>query len=87
VDEREAKLVLLDELERYRGLSHAELVPRVGCSEQVIRTGDSGSEYQIEMSIRWDAKAQGVIRVVGSIDDGRGLRGFVPMSESILVKP
>ena len=87
MDEREARQVLLDELERYRGFSHADLVPRVGCNEQIIRTGSSGSEYQIEMSIRWDAKPQGVIRVLGSIDDGRGFRGFVPICESILVKP
>ncbi len=48
--------------------------------------GDSGTDYQLELSILWDRHPNGSIRIVGSIDDG-GLGAFLPLTDSRLMKP
>jgi hypothetical protein len=50
------------------------------------KQGPSGVEYQIEILILWDSTPNGVIRVLGFIDDG-GWRAFVPLTDSILKCP
>jgi hypothetical protein len=46
--------------------------------------GASGADYQIEIQFFWDQKAQGDIRVLGSIDENphRPLFGFLPIYSS-----
>jgi hypothetical protein len=87
LDEREARQVLQAELARYGGLPYPALMPLVGTSEHVTRVGSSGSEYQIEIEVRWDTEPQEAIRVMGAIDDGQGFRSFIPLSEDILIEP
>jgi hypothetical protein len=57
---REEALSLLDaKLDEYRKLSYAELASRIGDEEFPEVVGPSGTEYQMEIQIRWDHKPGG----------------------------
>jgi hypothetical protein len=84
MDEKEARSVLAEHMNRYRNRSYAELA--VWVRERRIDTaevvGQSGNQYQIEVVFFWDGKPEGDVRVIGSIDDGRGIRAFAPLTDS-----
>jgi hypothetical protein len=80
----EATEIVRQELTKYRTRPYVELSLLVGTRlpTRVIK-GASGTEYQVAIQIRWDGKADGDIRVIGSIDDA-GWRAFVPLSEDFI---
>ena len=85
--DREEALSLLDaHLDQYRKMSYAELAAKIGHEEFPVVVGPSGTEYQMEIQIRWDHKPNGNIRVLGAIDDG-GLRAFMPLCSDLIVRP
>jgi hypothetical protein len=86
MDKSEAQKVLSEQLSRFSQRSYSELVPLVESShvEDFEVRGASGATYQVEVQFFWDDKPRGVIRVVGSIDDG-GIRAFVPLTQTFLV--
>ena len=86
MDKSEAQKVLSEQLSRFSQRSYSELLPLVESSrvEDFDACGASGTTYQIEVQFFWDDKPRGVIRVVGSIDDG-GIRAFVPLTQTFLV--
>ena len=84
---RAEALGLLDAyLDRYRKLPYAKLSAKIGEEEFPEVVGPSGTEYQMEIQIRWDHKPNGDIRVLGAIDDG-GLRAFMPLCSDLLMRP
>ena len=66
-------------------MSYADLAVRVGEEEFPSVSGPSGTEYQIEIQIRWDHKPGGDIRVMGTITDGTLRGSFRPVCEDLLV--
>jgi|SRR6185437_4038018 len=78
MDKAEAKLLLSEELSRYRALPYAELFSLIDHEETFERTAPSGVTYQIEMQVFVDDASRQTLRVMGSIDDG-GWRAFVPL--------
>ena len=89
MDTKEARSILAEHLDRYRARSYAELAAwvrenRVDTPEAVA---PSGSRYQIEVQFFWDDKPNGDVRVSGSISDDRGIRAFVPLSDSFILSP
>jgi hypothetical protein len=86
MDKSEAQKVLSAQLARFSQRSYSELVPLVesGHVEDFEARGASDTRYQVEVQFFWDDKPRGVIRVVGSIDDG-GIRAFVPLTQTFLV--
>jgi hypothetical protein len=58
----------------------------IGESKQIGMVGASGTRYQLEVDVVWDAKPAGDIRILASIDDG-GWRAFCPLSQSGLISP
>ncbi len=85
---REEALGLLNAyLDQYRKLSYAELAAKIGHEEFPAVVGPSGTEYQMEIQIRWDHKPGGDIRVMGTIDDGTFRGAFKPVCEDLLVSP
>jgi predicted methyltransferase len=86
MDKSEAQRVLSEQLAQFSQRSYADLVPLVESDhvEAFEARGASGTTYQIEVQFFWDDKPGGVIRVIGSIDDG-GIRALMPMSQSFLV--
>lgn len=82
----EALAILRDHLDRLERLSFEALAARVGENDALEVRGGSGTGYQVELTILWDAVPGGAVRILGSVDDG-GLRAFVPLSESRLVEP
>ena len=87
MDRTEATTLLHREMAAYAERSYADLVPLVGQTDVREIVGDSGTAYHIEVDVFWDSRPGGLIRVLGSIDDG-GLRSsFSPISEDLLVGP
>jgi hypothetical protein len=65
MDREESRRLLDAKLNQYRKLSYAELSSKIGHDEFLEVVGPSGTEYQIEIQIRWDHKPDGDIRVMG----------------------
>ncbi|OGN93549.1 MAG: hypothetical protein A2Z71_10610 [Chloroflexi bacterium RBG_13_50_21] len=73
----------LDDLE---AVGYTALTRRVGEDQAFEMRSEIGMVYQLEVSILWDGKPGGAIRIIGSIDDG-GLSAFLPLTDSRLVEP
>jgi hypothetical protein len=86
MDHVEAKWLLLRTLVEYRRCSYDELRTMIGESKQTEIVGASGTQYQLDVEVVWDARPAGDIRIVASIDDG-GWRAFCPLSYGGLVPP
>ena len=90
MDEAEASSILEDTLSRLRALPFAELVEiHLGDVNAFEVTGASGAIYQIEVEAFWDdpRKKGGDVRVIASIDDGRGWRAFSPKTSGFIMAP
>lgn len=90
LDEAEASAILNEAVSRLRVLSYAELTQKqlAGVDAYDV-TGASGAHYQIEVEAFWDdpRRKGGNVRVMASIDDGRGWRSISPMTASFIVAP
>jgi hypothetical protein len=86
VDQAEARGILRAHLDEWRRRTYAELRSEVGESRQLQTTGQSGTQYQVDVQVRWDDKPNGDIRVFGGIDDG-GWRAFAPLTEDFILGP
>ncbi len=86
MDKPEAKIILAEQLARFRLNSYAELVKIVGEVETYEVTGTSGASYQLEFQVFWDDKKGGDLRVAGAIDDG-GWRALCPLTDDFIVGP
>ena len=82
----EALRVLHAQLQQWRERSYADLCNDVGGSRRFEATGESGTWYQGDVSVFWDDKPDGAIRVIASIDDG-GWRAFVPVTADFILAP
>ena len=88
MDKDEAQDLLRAELVRWQERSYSELVERLLDRQEVREViGPSGAWYQLEVQAFWDAQPDGVLRVLGAIDDGRGFRANVPLTDDFLVAP
>jgi hypothetical protein len=81
----EARELLAQHLASYRTLPYDELARRVGSVETAELTGTSGSKYQIEIEVVWEAGERRDLRVLGAIDDG-GWRAFVPLIDDFIMQ-
>jgi hypothetical protein len=86
VDRDEAKKLLTQELNALAARRYDELVVLINQDDVKTLKGPSGITYQIETSVLWDAKPNGNLRIVASIDDG-GWRALVPLTDSLIMKP
>lgn len=87
MDKAEAKLILEQELSRYRERSYEELLSLIDRSETFWRSSPSGTNYQIQMQVFFDdIKAKRDLRIAGAIDDG-GWRAFSPLCADFIMAP
>jgi hypothetical protein len=86
MDKNEAKQVLSRELESYRARSYDELVNCIGDSIAYETSGASGAMYQLEITVLWDSRPDGDVRVIASVDDG-GWSAFTPLSGDFIKNP
>jgi hypothetical protein len=88
VDEVEARRVLDKRVAELRQHSYLDLKAswfgQPDC-EQI--KGPSGAEYQVEIGALWDDRPKQTLRIVVSVDDGRGWRAFSPLADSFIVAP
>jgi hypothetical protein len=86
VNEAEARELLAAKMVELRRLPYAGLL-RFFEVEAVELTGESGAVYQVEVEAYWDDRRRGHVLVMAAIDDGRGWRAFVPMTDAFIVAP
>ena len=87
MDKAEASELLNAHLAGYRHRSYAELRSLVGVPPTVTQDiGPSGTPYQLEIEVFWDAGPDGAVRVRGAIHDA-GMRAFAPLTRDFLVGP
>ncbi len=88
MNKEEAKKILADKIAEYRCFSYSQLREKINRDKDVFEiVGPSGTKYYVDVIVVWDEKPEGIIRVMGCIDDG-GFRAFVPMGgEDFLISP
>ena len=86
MNSEEARRVLLEHLEQYRGRSYAELLDLLDTSDDTELVVPSGTRYQIRVQGFWDDRSHQNLRVRGTIDDG-GWYAFVPLVEDFIRAP
>jgi hypothetical protein len=82
----EASTILNRHLDELEAAGYAALAERVGENQAIQERSPSGIEYQLELTVVWDGKPGGDLRLIASIDDG-GWRAFFPLTESRPVRP
>jgi hypothetical protein len=86
MNEAEARLILTQELSRYREKSYQELLALIDSCETVERISPPGTTYQIQMQVVFDDEPRKTLRVIGAIDDG-GWRALLPLGDSFIMAP
>jgi hypothetical protein len=81
-----AREIAEDRLKHLRHRSYDELRPSVGQVFAEDVTGRDGVDYQVEVEIRWDAKAEGNIRVMVAVDGG-GVSSIAPLWADLIIAP
>lgn len=86
MDKDEARLVLEQQLNRYRHLSYAELLRLLDEPFSFECAGLSGKTYQIEIEVFFDDAAKRTLRVGAAIDDG-GWSSMFPVCDDFIMRP
>jgi hypothetical protein len=87
MDKREARELLGAQVLALRALPYAELVKEFRSPVVKAIAGPSGTVYQVEIQSFWDDRPGRNLRVLASIDDGRGLRAFLPLTDDFIIDP
>ena len=80
-----AATLLRQEVESYAKRPREQLTQHVGEVDAYEVVGRDGIRYQVEVSTHWDAEPGGVLRVIGSIDDGGFRTSFSPVMDGFLM--
>lgn len=78
------------QVSRLRARGYEELCRRyLDTVEGFDQLGPSGVTYQFEVQGLWDAgkRHPGDLRILVSIDDGRGWRAFAPLVDDFIISP
>jgi hypothetical protein len=88
MDKAEAAAVLDQHVASFVRRGYAALVTAVDRPDGMQTEGPSGTKYNIEFNVFYDAgHGKGDLRIVGSIDDG-GTRTFMfPLTKTEIMKP
>jgi hypothetical protein len=86
MNKAEARSILSRELKAFASRSYDQLAALIGHPDVKNVVSESGVNYQIEFSVFSDSKPEEDLRIMGSIDDG-GWRSFLPLTESLIMKP
>ena len=88
MDKDEARTLALARVRELREMSWAELRERyLDRDETVEVAGPSGTLYQVETQVFWDAAKEANLRVFVSVDDGGFWSAVSPFLESFIIAP
>ena len=88
MDKEEAASVLEQEMRRRRELPYSELRKLVLARQiDIVVVDVPGCSYQMEIQYIWDGEAEGPIRVMGGIDDGRFWSSLSPLTRDFAKAP
>jgi hypothetical protein len=89
VDEREAREILEAEIRGLRSLGYEALRRDFELVAREVIGPRTGAPYTLEIEAFLDdpRRGEGDLRVMVSIDDGRGLRAFAPLTDDFLIRP
>ena len=85
VNKLEAREILIAELKKFRSRSYKELTELIGQTWIKQVTGQSQSEYQVEIEVHWDSQENGDLRVYGAIDDGNMKSTIWPLGDDFIM--
>ena len=83
----EATSLLEARLQRYRGQRYQQLLPLLNHPTFLEGIGPSGAPFRMEVSIFWEKKPFGNLRVFGIIDALFGEQAESPVVQSFVVGP
>src|SRR4051794_33842976 len=88
MNKERASQILLEQLEKAKALSYAQLKTFVlqGKSDNYDLI-DGGKTYEIEIQYFWDSGKPGNIRVAGAINESGGWSAYRPHSEDFIIRP
>jgi len=86
MNKAEAKSILSKELRAFAARPYDKLVELINHPEVKSISTESSVSYQIELNVFWDSQPKKNLRILASIDDG-GWRAFLPLTESLIMKP
>ena len=86
MDRDEARQLLRSHLDTYRRRAYAHLAALIGIPQIAQLQGSSGTTYQVEVQIYWDAKPGGALRILGTVDDG-GRHALKPLCDDFILRP
>ncbi len=87
MNDEEARSILLREMQALTARSYVDSVSLLEKPIAATITAPSGTEYGIEYLVVYDSGRKGNLRIIGSIDDGRGWRALAPLTETVIMKP
>ena len=72
MNKEEAKSVLNNELERFRTMSHEDLVRTVGDRVYTMeQKGRSGEKYLIQIKTKWKKRKKSIVRISANIRNAK----------------
>jgi hypothetical protein len=88
MDKTEAQGVLDQQLASFTRRSYTDLLSTIDHPQTTQAKGSSGTIYNIEFNVFYDdSHRKQDLRIMGSIDDGRGRSFVLPLTRSEIMKP
>jgi hypothetical protein len=73
-------------LAKFRAMTYESLASKVDTCEMEESVGASGTKYSVQVSVFWDGRTGGDVRVICAVDDG-GLSAIFPKSDDFIMAP
>lgn len=85
MDSQEARAVLTEQLEPYRGMGYKALQRLLAEPDIFEVRGPSGASYRLQIEAVWDDRPGGNLRVFGLLDGVEGLGAYAPLTEEFTI--
>ncbi len=85
MDAEEARAVLAEQLQPYRGMGYKALQRLLAEPDIFEIRGPSGVSYRLQIEGVWDDRPGGNLRVFGLLEDGEGHGARAPLTEEFIV--
>ena len=85
MDSPEARAVLAEQLQPYRGMGYKTLQRLLAEADIFEIRGPSGASYRLQIEAVWDDRPGGNLRVFGLLENGEGLGAHAPLTEEFII--
>ena len=85
MDFPEARAVLAEQLQPYRGMGYKTLQRLLAEADIFEIRGPSGASSRLQIEAVWDDRPGGNLRVFGLLENGEGLGAHAPLTEEFII--